>query len=106
MLSDRILDVTTILAFRHLLEKHGLREAVFESARAHLTERGMAMKEGTIIDATLIVAPSSTKNQPGKSDPEMHQTMKGNQWLFGMKIHGACTRTEACPTPWTPLQPR
>jgi len=87
MLSDRIPDETTILAFRHLLEKHNLGEQIFETVKAHLRERGMAMKQGTIIDATLIAAPSSTKNKDGKRDPEMHQTKKGNQWYFGMKIH-------------------
>jgi IS5 family transposase len=84
MLSDRIPDETTILAFRHLLEKHNLGEQIFETVKAHLKERGMAMKLGTIIDATLIAAPSSTKNKDGKRDPEMHQTCKGNQWYFGM----------------------
>jgi transposase, IS5 family len=87
MLSDRIPDETTILAFRHLLEKHSLGEQIFETVKAHLKERGMAMKQGTIIDATLIAAPSSTKNKAGERDPEMHQTKKGNQWYFGMKIH-------------------
>ena len=87
MLSDRIPDETTILAFRHLLEKHNLGEQIFETVKAHLKERGMAMKQGTIIDATLIAAPSSTKNKAGERDPEMHQTKKGNQWYFGMKIH-------------------
>jgi transposase, IS5 family len=87
MLSDRIPDETTILAFRHLLEKHNLGEQIFETVKAHLKDRGMAMKQGTIIDATLIAAPSSTKNKAGKRDPEMHQTKKGNQWYFGMKIH-------------------
>ena len=87
MLSDRIPDETTILAFRHLLEKHNLGEQIFETVKAHLKDRGMAMKQGTIIDATLIAAPSSTKNKAGERDPEMHQTKKGNQWYFGMKIH-------------------
>jgi IS5 family transposase len=87
MLSDRIPDETTILAFRHLLEKHNLGEKIFETVKAHLRERGIAMKQGTIIDATLIAAPSSTKNKAGERDPEMHQTKKGSQWYFGMKIH-------------------
>jgi IS5 family transposase len=87
MISDRIPDETTILAFRHLLEKHSLGEAIFETVKGHLQDRGMAMNQGTIIDATLIVAPSSTKNKDGKRDPEMHQTKKGKQWHFGMKIH-------------------
>jgi IS5 family transposase len=87
MISDRIPDETTILAFRHLLEKHDLGEQIFETVKAHLKKRGMAMKQGTIIDATLIAAPSSTKNKGGERDPEMHQIKKGNQWYFGMKVH-------------------
>jgi IS5 family transposase len=87
LVSDRIPDETTILAFRHLLEKHNLGEQIFETVKAHLKDRGMAMKQGTIIDATLIAAPSSTKNKSGERDPEMHQTKKGNQWYYGMKVH-------------------
>ena len=84
LISDRIPDETTILAFRHLLEKHDLGQKVFETVKAHLKQRGMAMKQGTIIDATLISAPSSTKNKTAERDPEMHQTKKCNQWYFGM----------------------
>ena len=87
LISDRIPYETTILMFRHLLEKHNLGEQIFETVKAHLKANGMAMKQGTIIDATLIAAPSSTKNKKGKRDPEMHQTKKGNQWYFGMKVH-------------------
>jgi IS5 family transposase len=87
LISERIPDETTILAFRHLLEKHELGQQIFETVKAHLKARGMAMKQGTIIDATLIAAPSSTKNKQGERDPEMHQTKKGNQWYFGMKVH-------------------
>jgi IS5 family transposase len=87
MISDRIPDETTILSFRHLLEKHELGQQIFEVVKAHLKANGMAMKQGTIIDATLIAAPSSTKNQKRERDPEMHQTKKGNQWYFGMKVH-------------------
>jgi IS5 family transposase len=87
LISERIPDETTILAFRHLLEKHNLGEQIFQTVKAHLKDRGMAMKQGTIIDATLIAAPSSTKNKKGERDPEMHQTKKGNQWYFGMKVH-------------------
>jgi transposase, IS5 family len=87
LVSDRIPDETTILAFRHQLEKHNLGEQIFETVKAHLKDRGMAMKQGTIIDATLIAAPSSTKNKAGERDPEMHQTKKGNQWDYGMKVH-------------------
>ena len=87
LISDRIPDETTILAFRHLLEKHNLGDQIFEAVKAHLKANGMAMKRGTIIDATLIAAPSSTKNEKRERDPEMHQTKKGNQWYFGMKVH-------------------
>jgi len=87
LIIDRIPDETTILTFRHLLEKHELGEQIFETVKAHLSERGMTMRQGTIVDATLIAAPSSTKNKDGKRDPEMHQTKKGNQWYFGMKVH-------------------
>ena len=87
LISDRIPDETTILTFRHLLEKHGLGEQIFETVKAHLSEKGMTMRQGTSVDATLIAAPSSTKNKEGKRDPEMHQTKKGNQWYFGMKVH-------------------
>lgn len=84
---DAIPDETTILHFRHLLERHQLTAALFAEINKHLTERGLMMRQGTIVDATLINAPSSTKNQEGKRDPEMTQTKKGNQWYFGMKAH-------------------
>ena len=84
LIRDRIPDETTILAFRHLLEKHDLGEQIFETVKTHLSSRGMTMRQGTIVDATLIAAPSSTKNKDGKRDPEMHQTKKGNQWYYGM----------------------
>jgi transposase, IS5 family len=87
LISDRIPDETTILAFRHLLEMHDLGDQIFEAVKAHLKANGMAMKQGTIIDTTLIAAPSSTKNKAQERDPEMHQTKKGNQWYFGMKVH-------------------
>jgi len=87
LISDRIPDETTILTFRHLLEKHGLGEQIFDTVKALLAARGVTMRQGTIVDATLIAAPSSTKNKDGKRDPEMHQTKKGNQWYFGMKVH-------------------
>ncbi|MEX0649533.1 MAG: IS5 family transposase [Candidatus Andersenbacteria bacterium] len=87
LISDRIPDETTILAFRHLLEKHELGKQIFEAVKAHLKANGMAMKQGTIIDATLIAAPTSTKNKDRERDLEMHQTKKGNQWYFGMKVH-------------------
>ena len=87
LISDRIPDETTILAFRHLLEKHDLGEQIFTAVKAHLKANGMVMKQGTIVDATIIAAPSSIKNKAGERDPEMHQTKKGNQWYFGMKVH-------------------
>jgi IS5 family transposase len=79
LITDRIPDETTMLTFRHLLEKHRLGEQIFETVKDHLSTRGMTMRQGTIVDATLIAAPSSTKNKDGKRDPEMHQTKKGNQ---------------------------
>jgi IS5 family transposase len=87
LISDRIPVETAILAFRQLLEKHDLGKQIFETVKAHLKANGMAMKQGTIIDATLIAALSSTKNKKGERDLEMHQTKKGNQWYFGMKGH-------------------
>jgi IS5 family transposase len=87
MIGDRIPDETTILTFRHLLEKHDLGQQIFEVVKADLKPNGMAMKQGTIIDATLIAVPSSTKNEKKERDPEAHQTKKGNQWYLGMKVH-------------------
>lgn len=80
-------DATTLLKFRRLLLDHDLTRALFEEINAHLAERGLLMRAGTIADATIIAAPSSTKNANGERDPEMHQTKKGNQWHFGMKAH-------------------
>lgn len=84
---DRVPDESTILRFRHLLEEHDLTRAIFEETGALLEERGLILKQGTIVDATIISAPSSTKNQTQSRDPEMRQTRKGNQWYFGMKVH-------------------
>ena len=84
---DAIPDETTILNFRRLLETHDLARQLFERVNAHLARRGQSLKAGTIVDATIIAAPSSTKNAEGTRDPEMHQTKKGNQWHFGMKAH-------------------
>ena len=78
---------TTILNFRHLLEKHGLGQGLLEEINAHLEAQGLRFREGTIVDASIIEAPSSTKNRARERDPEMHQTKKGNQWHFGMKAH-------------------
>ena len=84
---DTVPDETTILRFRHLLEKHELTEAIFAEVKALLEERKLLLKTGTIVDATIISAPSSTKNASKERDPEMHQTRKGKQWYFGMKLH-------------------
>ena len=84
---DTAPDETTVLNFRHLLEKHHLGDQLFGEVNAYLAERGMKVAGGTIVDATLIAAPSSTKNKNKAHDPEMHQTKKGNQWYFGMKGH-------------------
>ena len=80
-------DETTICKFRHLLEKHKLGKKIFEVVNAHLRESGVKVAGGTIVDATIINAPSSTKNKDKERDPEMHSTKKGNQWYFGMKVH-------------------
>jgi IS5 family transposase len=80
-------DATTLLKFRRLLEQHRLTERIFACINAHLTAKGLMLKEGTLVDATLIAAPSSTKNQDGERDPQMRQAKKGNQWHFGMKMH-------------------
>ncbi|VVN82815.1 IS5 family transposase ISThi1 [Pseudomonas fluorescens] len=84
---ERIPDETTILNFRRLLEKHELAAGILAVINGYLGDRGLSLRQGTIVDATLIHAPSSTKNQDGKRDPEMHQAKKGNQWYFGMKAH-------------------
>ena len=80
-------DETTICKFRHLLEEHGLGGEMLETVNVHLEGQGVRITTGTIVDATIIHAPSSTKNREQKRDPEMHQTKKGNQWYFGMKAH-------------------
>lgn len=80
-------DATTLLKFRRLLERHGLTQRIFAAINAHLAEQGLMLREGTVVDATLIAAPPSTKNREKRRDPQMHQTKKGNQWYFGMKAH-------------------
>ena len=77
---DRVPDKTTILNFRHLLEEHKLGEAIFEEIKALLQEKGLLLKEGSVVDATIIHAPTSAKNSSGSRDPEMRSTKKGNQW--------------------------
>jgi transposase, IS5 family len=84
---DAIPDETTILNFRHLLERHDLTKAVFAAVAEHLEARGALLRGGTIVDATLVAASPSTKNREGNRDPEMHSSKKGNQWYFGMKAH-------------------
>lgn len=84
---ERVPDGTTLLKFRRLLEKHKLGEALFAKVGRVLQDKGMKVGSGTIVDATIISAPSSTKNAQGQRDPEMHQTRKGQQWFFGMKLH-------------------
>jgi IS5 family transposase len=87
LVEDDIPDESTILRFRHLLEKHRLTEQIFAEIRTLLEEKRLLLKSGTIVDATIIAAPPSTKNAEGKRDPEMHQTKKGKDWHFGMKAH-------------------
>ena len=84
---ERIPDATTLLNFRHLLEQHDLGAAMFSKVGELLLANGLKLSGGTIVDATIIAAPSSTKNADNARDPEMHQTKKGNQWHFGMKVH-------------------
>jgi len=93
-LGDEVVpDESTILRFRHLLEQHGLTHGIFDAVADLLEERRLLLRSGTIVDATIIAAPSSTKNASASRDPEMKQTRKGRNWHFGMKLHiGADTR--------------
>jgi len=84
---DPVPDAPTVLNFRHWLEQHKLTKVLFDEVGRMLGERGLLMRQGTIVDATIIAAPPATKNQSKSRDPEMHQTKKGNQWPFGMKAH-------------------
>ena len=93
---DRIPDETTILNFRHLLERHGLSEAIFADVNAHLADKGISLRSGTLVDATIINAPSSTKNKGRARDPETSSTKKGSDWYFGMKVSTA----ETNPATW------
>ena len=98
-LSEPIPDESAILHFRHLLERHQLGQGLFEEIKGHLEEQGVRLREGTIVDATIIEAPSSTKNRAGERDPEMRQVQKGNQYHFGMKLHiGVDARTGVVPS--------
>lgn len=85
--SEPVPDETTICNFRHLMEKNNLGDELFRLVNVYLEENGMKLNRGTIVDATIINAPSSTKNKEKSRDPDMHQTRKGNQWYFGMKAH-------------------
>ena len=85
--TQRLPDETTILRFRHLLQKHKLADQMLATVNEVLRTKGLMLRAGTVVDATLIGAPSSTKNAKGQRDPEMHQVKKGNQWYFGMKAH-------------------
>lgn len=87
LLADVVPDETTILNFRHMLEEHGLQSQLFGAVKLLLEEKHLLMKNGTIVDATIVEAPSSTKNESKKRDPEMSSTKKGNTWHFGMKAH-------------------
>lgn len=86
-LKEQVPDATTLLKFRHLIEEQGIGQQIFTDVNNRLETAGLIMHGGTIVDATLIAAPSSTKNKEGKRDEEMHQSKKGNQWYFGMKVH-------------------
>ena len=86
-MNEQVPDATTLLKFRHLLEEKKIGEAIFNDIKDRLEKAGLIMHGGTIVDATIISAPSSTKNRTGERDPEMHQTKKGNQWYHGMKVH-------------------
>ncbi|RYF00183.1 MAG: IS5 family transposase [Comamonadaceae bacterium] len=85
--AERLPDESTILRFRHVLEQHKLAPQILQTVNTLLQAKGLQLKSGTVVDATLIAAPSSTKNASGQRDPEMHQSKKGQQWYFGMKAH-------------------
>ena len=86
-LTEQVPDATTLLKFRHLLEENRIGERIFADVSARLEKAGLMMHGGTIVDATIVAAPTSTKNREGRRDPEMHQVKKGNQWYHGMKVH-------------------
>lgn len=105
-LEGTIPDHTTIMNFRYLLEKHKLARKLFKEVHKWLSDSGIYFKEGTIVDATIIEAASSTKNKAKSRDPEMHQTKKGNQWFFGLKAHiGVDAKRVAWCTVSPPLLP-
>ena len=84
---DNIPDATTILAFCHVVEQHHLAKEIFKTVEQYLEEKGLLLREGTVVDATIIHTPISTKNEKRERDLQMHQPRKGNQWFFGMKVH-------------------
>lgn len=86
-LCESIPDETTILNFRHYIEAHKFGRKIFDTINQHLADKGLRLREGTIVDATIIAAPTSTKNAEGERDPDMHQVKKGNEWHYGMKMH-------------------
>ena len=86
-LTEQVPDATTLLHSRHLIEENKIGKRIFDGVKSRLEKAGLIMHGGSIVDATIIAAPSSTKNKEGKRDPEMHQTKKGNQWYHGMKVH-------------------
>lgn len=86
-LADNLPDETTILNFRHFLENYKLGKVIFDTVNQHLASQGLLLREGSIVDASIISAPPSTKNASSERDPEMHSVKKGNQWYFGMKVH-------------------
>ena len=98
-------DATTLLKFRRLLEVHGLTQGIFTAINTHLGQKGLLLREGTVVDATIIAAPSSTKNRDGMRDPEMHQTKKGQEWHFGMKAHIGVMPSPDWSTQSSPPQP-
>jgi len=93
---ESVPDSTTIENFRHMLNKHRLQEKIFTTINSLLTEKGIILKEGTVVDATLIKAPSSTKNKDKKRDPEMSSTKKNNNYHFGMKLHAGVDSRSRC----------
>ncbi len=87
LVQDQIPDATTILAFHHFIERHQLAEEIFKAVERYLREKSLLLREGTVVDATIIHTPTSTKNEKREREPEMHQTRQGNQWFFGMKVY-------------------
>src|SRR6056297_2041870 len=103
---DHIPDETTILNFRHLLERHGLTEAILAEVSTHLADKGITLRSGTLVDATIIDAPSTTTNEAKARDPEMLSTKKGNDWYFGMKAHVGVDADSGIVHSSTPRPPR